>query len=90
MMSLPHENFHEVWWICSDQRAELVIAHFRKTTDGTLLMFISNEPPKRVGPRVWDQIAPREGWFKVAQIEIPTPAQVNAARVMHAALIGKT
>jgi hypothetical protein len=78
---IPHEDFHEIWWIASDTRAELRIAHFRKTVDGTLVVVISNETdPKRIGMRVWVDIAPREGWFKVLRIEIPNMEQVAVAR----------
>ncbi len=79
-MSIPNEDFHEVWWIASDKRAEMRIAHFRKTADGTDVVVISDEPPGRIGMRIWKDIAPREEWYKVTRIAIPTQAQRDAAR----------
>lgn len=68
------EEFHEVWWIASRQDepwAGLRIAHFRKTTDGTLIFFIMGDTPDRTGPRVWSDVSTREGWKMVEQIQIP-------------------
>lgn len=77
-----HLDFHEVWWIYAPERhpwGGARIAHFRKTFDGTPFFFISDETPDRVGPRIWEDVAPREGWVKVKQIPFPTKAEVDAA-----------
>lgn len=79
---LPHEDYHEVWWIYAPDRhpwGGARIAHFRKTIDGTEFFFITNEPPDRIGPRFWPDVAPREGWVKVKQIPLPTRAEIDAA-----------
>ena len=81
-MSIPNEDFHEVWWIYAPERhpwGGVRIATFRKTADGTLIVLISNEPLDRVGPRIWDDVGPREGWVKVKQIALPTRGEVDAA-----------
>jgi hypothetical protein len=68
------EEFHEVWWIASRHQepwAGLRIAHFRKTTDGTLIFFILGDTPERTGPRTWSDVSVREGWKMVEQIPIP-------------------
>jgi hypothetical protein len=78
MTDIPHQDFHEVWWIYADPKQPyggLRIAHFRKTVDGTLIFMISDEPPDRMGPRIWAGVSAREGWRKVEQISIP--ARVN-------------
>lgn len=77
------ETFHEIWWIFSRGRepwAGLRIAHFRKTVQGDLFFIIEGEPPDRVGLRIWNDVAAREGWFKVQQIVIPTWKKIKAAR----------
>jgi len=83
MDDIMNADFHEVWWIYSPERHEwggLRIAHFRKTMDGMVLVIIAQETNKRrIGFRVWDEIAPREGWVKVKQIQMPTRAEVDAA-----------
>lgn len=82
-MSDDNEDFQEVWWIFSHSEEEwggLRIAHFRKTIDGTTIVIIAGEiDRRRVGPRIWDEVAPREGWVKVKQIMLPTKADVDAA-----------
>ncbi|WP_315921573.1 hypothetical protein [Mesorhizobium sp. SP-1A] len=68
------EEFHEVWWIGSRRKepwAGLRIAHFRKTSDGTLIFFIMGDTPDRTGPRVWSDVSVREGWKMIEQIPIP-------------------
>ena len=70
-------DFHEIWWIGSRQKepwAGLRIAHFRKTSDGTLIFFILGDTLERTGPRVWSDVSAREGWKRVEQIPIPTKA----------------
>lgn len=89
MNDIPNADFHEVWWIYAPERHEwggARIAHFRKTVDGTTIVMIQGEMQHRIGPRVWDDVAPREGWVKVKQIPIPTKAEVDAA--IDAALTG--
>jgi len=79
---LPHEDFHEVWWISAPERHQwggVRIAHFRKTINGTVIFFITNEPLDRVGPRDWETISAGEGWVKVKQIQMPTRAEIDAA-----------
>jgi hypothetical protein len=77
------EDFHEIWWIYSPAEdaewAGLRIAHFRKTADGHLFVFIQGELPKRVGPRLWEDITVREQWVKVKQILVPTTDEIRAA-----------
>lgn len=82
MSEMLNADFHEVWWIYAAERhpwGGIRLANFRKTMDGTLIVIISNEPRDRTGPRVWDEIVPREGWVKVKQIPFPTFVEVNAA-----------
>ena len=80
---LPHEDFHEIWWIYSPERHEwggLRIAHFRKSVDGAVLVIISGETDKRrIGVRIWEDVGPREGWVKVKQIAVPSSAEVKFA-----------
>lgn len=74
----------EIWWIASDSPEEwggLRIAYFFNAIGGEVLVVLSGEiDRRRVGVRVWTDIEAREGWFKVAQITTPTPAQIDAAR----------
>lgn len=76
-------DFHEVWWIYSPERhawGGLRTAHFLKTIEGELIVIIQNETSvMRIGPRVWDDISPREGWVKVKQIEFPSRVEIEAA-----------
>ena len=78
-------NFHEVWWIASPRDepwAGLRIAHFRKTVSGRLVVMILGEcDPRRIGLRIWSDVAVREGWSKVAQIAMPTSEQFAAIHV---------
>jgi hypothetical protein len=80
---LPHQDFHEIWWIYAPERhpwGGLRLAHFRKTIDGTVIVIITGETDtRRIGPRVWEDVAPREGWVKVKPIELPTRVEVEAA-----------
>jgi hypothetical protein len=78
---LPHEEFHEVWWIFSknEDYGGLRVAHFRKSVHGVMLIIISNEQRNRMGARIWDDIRDREGWVRVKQIEVPTKVDVTAA-----------
>lgn len=90
-MTIPHEDFHEIWWIYSAARditaggleyewAGLRIAHFRKTVNGTLIFFIQGEVDRRrIGVRIWDDVSQREGWHKVQQIEQPSPDAIRQA-----------
>lgn len=83
---LLHEDFHEVWWIYAPEHhpwGGVRIAHFRMTVNGMLIFSISNEPPDRLGLRIWADAAPREGWVKVKQIPLPTKAEVELAMVPH-------
>jgi len=78
---VPNE-FHQIWWIFSESKQSwggLRIAHFRKTTDGTLIFFIAAEPPDRMGPRLWEEISNREGWVQVKQIMLPSVEEVKIA-----------
>lgn len=82
MMAIQNADFHEVWWIYAQERhpwGGARIAHFRKTADGTLIMFIPGETRDRTGPRVWEDATAREGWVKVRQIPFPTTAEIEAA-----------
>lgn len=83
MSGILNEDFHEVWWIYSPERHEwggLRIAHFRKTVNGTLIAIMLGEAdPHRIGPRIWDDVATREGWVKVKPIALPDAADVDAA-----------
>lgn len=75
-------DFHEIWWLYAHVRhpwGGARIAHFRKTMDGTLIFFLADEPPSRYGPRIWDEVAPREGWVKVKQIPMPTLLEIEFA-----------
>lgn len=76
-------NFHEIWWIYSDGDKEwngLRLAHFRKTVQGDVIVYIQGEVDRRrLGPRVWDDIKGREGWQKIMQVPIPTADQIRAA-----------
>lgn len=78
-----HHEFHEIWWIFSDRSEEwggLRIAHFRKASRGELLVIMTGEVDQsRLGVRIWDDVAPREGWHKVAQIIPPTAEQIREA-----------
>lgn len=79
---MNNTDFHEVWWIYAPERhpwGGLRIATFRKTIDGTLIFFISHEPRDRMGPRIWDEVSPREGWTRVKQIPFPVRAEIDAA-----------
>jgi hypothetical protein len=74
MSDIPHENFHEVWWIWADPKHDyggLRIAHFRKTNNGALIVMICDEPDERRGVRVWGDVAAREGWRFIEPIPIP-------------------
>lgn len=78
------KEFHEIWWIYSDQREEwagLRLAHFRKATNsGALLVIITSEIDRhRNGVRIWDDVKDREGWRKVMQVPIPTADEIRAA-----------
>lgn len=77
------DDFHEIWWIYSPSTKEwggLRIAHFRKAHPDTLIVLIQGEVDKRrVGLRVWDDVAPREGWKKISRIIPPTSAEIKAA-----------
>lgn len=82
-MPIPHADFHEVWWIYSPingkEWAGLRIAHFRKTTNGWLIVVIDSEiDPRRMGVRIWEDIQRTELWYKVKQIAIPTMAEIMA------------
>jgi hypothetical protein len=70
----------EMWFIFTHRKeswGNLRVATFVKSNTGRMdVVFIHNEPPERTGPRVWDDIVEREGWFKVRQIEVPTAEEV--------------
>lgn len=80
---IPHEDFHEIWWIFSASKEEwggLRIAHFRKTVNGVMIVIINGEVDKRrVGLRIWDDIKDREGWKKIIQIIPPTSNEILKA-----------
>src|SRR5258708_7478454 len=83
------EAYHEVWWIHAPEQAYLPerrdwgglrIAHFRKIMNGEIIFIIQGETDqRRIGIRIWADVAPVEGWVKVKQISIPTLAEINAA-----------
>jgi len=78
------EQFREVWFIFSPMKkpwANLRIATFTKAANAPYLhlVVIHNEVGDRQGVRVWDDIVKSELWFKVRQIELPTPADVMRA-----------
>jgi hypothetical protein len=85
----PLNLFREVWWIFSygygpngpgEPWAGLKVAHFSKTVDGTVIVFIQGETDRRrIGMRTWDDIAEREGWVKVAPIAIPSDQDIKRA-----------
>jgi len=83
MTDYPNDDFHEVWWIYAPERhtwGGLRVAHFRKTIDGALIVGILGESdPRRIGLRIWADIAPREGWVMVKQIMLPSRGEVDAA-----------
>jgi hypothetical protein len=85
----PLNLFHEVWWIFSLGRGPnglgepwggLRIGHFHKTVDFTEVVFINGETDRRrIGMRIWDDIAEREGWVKVAKIAVPSDDDIKHA-----------
>lgn len=79
------DDFHEIWWIFSPSEKEwggLRIAHFSKAYPNTLIAFIQGEiDRRRIGPRIWEDVAPREGWVKVAQIIRPTKFDIQDALI---------
>lgn len=75
-------DFHEVWWIFSAREEEwagLRIAHFRKASNGPLIVIITGELAHRTGPRDWETVCAREGWHRIVQIAIPDAETVRAA-----------
>lgn len=79
----------EFFWIYSVGRGPdgpgapwggLRVGAFQKTHDGTEIVVIQGEvDQRRIGVRIWDDVAEREGWVKVAPIPIPTAEQIKAA-----------
>lgn len=85
-MAVPHADFHEVWWIYSpnirQEWAGLRVAHFRKSTNGELLVIINGEiDQRRIGMRIWTDIQETELWYRVKQIPIPTLIDIMAAAI---------
>lgn len=85
-MSIPHAEFHEIWWIYSPvndrEWSGLRIAHFRKTVNGEEIVFITGEiDGRRIGARDWKTIQECEFWYKVEKIRMPTPMQIMAAAI---------
>lgn len=82
-MSIEEDNeARELWWIYSpltEPWANLRLATFSKSINGTELFVIHNEVGGRIGIRVWHDVAPREKWIKVRRIEPPTSEDVQAA-----------
>jgi hypothetical protein len=77
-------NDVEFWWIYSPVKDKewggLRIAHFRKTTAGDDIVFITGEiDQRRVGARDWKYVQEVEGWYKVKQIPTPTPTEIDLA-----------
>lgn len=83
MTDIKNADFHEVWWVYAPEHHEwggLRIARFRRTIDGTSFVVITGEiDQRRIGARIWDDIAPREGWVKVKQIEFPSGTEIERA-----------
>lgn len=82
--TLPHEEFHEVWWVYSPINgkswAGLRLATFRKSVDGALVVIFHNEiAPDRIGIRIWDDVQNTELWYKVVQVPVPTLVEIMAA-----------
>jgi hypothetical protein len=78
------QEHREVWFIYSPMNkpwANLRIATFTKASNPPHLelVVIHNEIGDRLGARVWQDIVRSELWFKVRQIEVPSPADVMAA-----------
>lgn len=72
----------EVWWIYAPERhpwGGLRVAYFIGLEGNSTVVMIQGEPQGRAGPRVWDDIAPREGWVKVRQIPYPSRAEIDLA-----------
>lgn len=83
---IPYEDFHEVWWIYSPINgvtwSGLRIAHFRKSANGEMLVFITGEADaRRIGPRIWRDIIRTELWYRVSQIPVPSFAEVMRAAI---------
>lgn len=74
----------EVWWIFSRGENEwngLRVAFFRKVPpdEMEIVVIIGELDPRRVGPRVWADMSPREGWVKVRKIDLPTGWEIVSA-----------
>lgn len=85
-MSVPHAEFHEVWWIYSPMNgrewAGLRVGHFRKTVSGDLIVYIAGEiDQRRIGMRIWSSIQQTELWYRVKQIPIPSLIEIMAAAI---------
>lgn len=71
----------EIWWIFSPRSedwANLRLATFFRSL-GVDVFIIHNEPHKRMGVRVWDDVKVLEGWVKVKPVELPTADEVKEA-----------
>lgn len=80
-MSAREDNDpREVWWIYSDHHG-MKLAWFLPLNGGMdrPAVSIMGETPDRTGIRDWTHIAEREGWVKVARVEIPSASEVWTA-----------
>lgn len=66
----------ELWWIASKSTEEwggLRFASFTRASNPphVEVFVIWGELPGRTGPRIWEDVAPREGWVKIERVQIP-------------------